>query len=102
MWQATTPITSRYEGTITKLYYEEGEQAQTGLPLLDIEVDDGEADAGGDAPSEAAVEAPAAEAVSSGGPSHQPTVPALPSTHTHTHTHTLPPHQGAVLSIIES
>lgn len=38
--KATTPITSRYSGTITKLYYEEGDQAKTGLPLIDIDTED--------------------------------------------------------------
>ena len=37
--KASTPITSRYDGKIVKLYYEEGDQAKTGLPLVDIEVD---------------------------------------------------------------
>jgi len=38
--KATTPITSRYDGTIVKLHYEEGDMAKTGAPLCDIEVDD--------------------------------------------------------------
>jgi len=38
--KASVPITSRYDGKIVKLYYEEGDMAATGLPLLDIEVDE--------------------------------------------------------------
>eukprot|EP00039_Didymoeca_costata_P018938 m.335593 g.335593 ORF g.335593 m.335593 type:complete len:474 (+) comp17633_c0_seq1:121-1542(+) len=38
--KATTPITSRYTGTVTKLYYEEGDRAKTGDPLIDIDVED--------------------------------------------------------------
>jgi hypothetical protein len=37
--QATVPITSRYDGKIVKLYYEEGDTAKTGDPLVDIDVD---------------------------------------------------------------
>ena len=38
--KATTPISSRYDGKILKLHYEEGDMAKTGAPLIDIEVDD--------------------------------------------------------------
>ena len=33
-------ITSRFDGKIVKLYYEENETARVGAPLVDIEVED--------------------------------------------------------------
>lgn len=53
--KATVEITSRYDGTITKIHYQVGEMAKTGTPLLDIQV------AGAAAP-EVAKGAPAAAA----------------------------------------
>jgi 2-oxoisovalerate dehydrogenase E2 component (dihydrolipoyl transacylase) len=43
--KANVEITSRYSGTVQKLYYNAGDIAQVGDPLIDIEVD-AEADAG--------------------------------------------------------
>ncbi|KAJ2897519.1 uncharacterized protein MKZ38_004642 [Zalerion maritima] len=37
--KASVEITSRYEGTVTKLHYEVDDMAAVGSPLLDIEVD---------------------------------------------------------------
>ena len=36
--KASVTITSRYDGVVTKLYYEVDDTAQVGLPLIDIEV----------------------------------------------------------------
>ena len=38
--KATVSITSPYEGLITKLYYREGEIAKTGLPLIDVKLEE--------------------------------------------------------------
>lgn len=38
--KATVPITSKFDGKIVKLHYEEGDLAATGKPLVDMEVDD--------------------------------------------------------------
>ena len=71
--QAATDITSRYDGKIVKLYYDVGEMALTGTPLVDIELegDGDEAEAAGaatadDAGDSATAEAPAAAAPSVG------------------------------------
>lgn len=40
--KATVTITSRYDGKISKLYYEVGEVALVGKPLVDIDVKDGD------------------------------------------------------------
>eukprot|EP00730_Choanoeca_flexa_P017975 TRINITY_DN8715_c0_g1_i4.p3 TRINITY_DN8715_c0_g1~~TRINITY_DN8715_c0_g1_i4.p3 ORF type:complete len:186 (+),score=39.37 TRINITY_DN8715_c0_g1_i4:154-711(+) len=50
--KATVDITSRYDGVVTKLYYEEGEVAKVGAPLMQIEVE-------GDETDDSAVEEPA-------------------------------------------
>jgi len=39
--QATVDITSRYDGIVTKLYYQVGEIAKVGSPLMQIDVEDG-------------------------------------------------------------
>jgi 2-oxoisovalerate dehydrogenase E2 component (dihydrolipoyl transacylase) len=49
--KATVEITSRYAGTIKKLYYETGDMAPTGQPLCDIEC---EAEEGEEEPAAAA------------------------------------------------
>ena len=36
--QASVTITSRFDGTIRKLYYEVDDIAKVGLPLVDIEI----------------------------------------------------------------
>lgn len=38
--KASVTITSRYDGIITKLYYDEDETAFVGKPLIDIETDE--------------------------------------------------------------
>ena len=47
--KASVTITSKYDGVVTKLYYQVDDIAQTGDPLIDVEIQ-GEAD-GGDAGS---------------------------------------------------
>ncbi|KAJ2683505.1 hypothetical protein GGH99_004341 [Coemansia sp. RSA 1285] len=42
--KATVEITSRYDGTIRKLHYNDNEIALVGKPLVDIELEDGKAD----------------------------------------------------------
>lgn len=37
--QATVDITSRFDGVVTKLYYQVGEIAKVGAPLMQIDVD---------------------------------------------------------------
>ena len=39
--KATVTITSRYDGVISKLYYEPDDIALVGHPLVDIEIDGG-------------------------------------------------------------
>ena len=75
----------RYEGTIVKLYYEEGDQAATGDPLLDIEVDDSIA-----GPA-AADEAPAAPEP----PAHTPTPTPAPAPAAETVAAVAPPPAAA-------
>ena len=41
--KASVTITSRYDGVVSKLYHEVDETALVGLPLVDIELDGGEA-----------------------------------------------------------
>ena len=41
--KASVTITSRYDGVISKLYHEVDETALVGLPLVDIQLDSGEA-----------------------------------------------------------
>ena len=36
--KASVTITSRYDGIISKLHYQEDDMAKVGLPLVDIEV----------------------------------------------------------------
>jgi len=50
--KASVTITSKYDGVVTKLYYQVDDIAQTGDPLIDVEIQ-GEAD-GGDAGSNVA------------------------------------------------
>ena len=38
LYQASVTITSRFDGTIRKLYYEVDDIAKVGLPLVDIEI----------------------------------------------------------------
>lgn len=42
--KASVTITSRYQGTVTKLYYEVDEEANVGSPIVDIELETGEED----------------------------------------------------------
>ena len=39
--KASVTITSRYDGVITKLYHEVDDTALVGLPLVDIELEEG-------------------------------------------------------------
>ena len=59
--KATVEITSRYSGTIKKLYYATGDMAATGSPLCDIETEAEEGEeAAEEAPAAAGTAAPAA------------------------------------------
>ena len=61
--KATVEITSRYSGTIKKLYYATGDMAATGSPLCDIETEAEEGEeAAAEAPAAAAAAAPAVTA----------------------------------------
>ena len=40
--KATVEITSRYDGVIRKVYYQVGEDAKVGQPLVDIETAEGD------------------------------------------------------------
>eukprot|EP01087_Luapelamoeba_hula_P019764 TRINITY_DN659_c2_g1_i2.p1 TRINITY_DN659_c2_g1~~TRINITY_DN659_c2_g1_i2.p1 ORF type:complete len:330 (-),score=59.71 TRINITY_DN659_c2_g1_i2:81-1070(-) len=48
--KASVEVTSRYKGKVTKVYYEVGQMAQVGAPLIDIELD-GPDSASTDSPS---------------------------------------------------
>ena len=69
--KASVTITSRYDGVIRKLHYEIDDIAQTGDPLVDIEVADGGA---GNSANEAAVQE--TEAIQVGGQDQLATSPA--------------------------
>eukprot|EP00164_Ancoracysta_twista_P003789 GFYU01005077.1.p1 GENE.GFYU01005077.1~~GFYU01005077.1.p1 ORF type:complete len:491 (-),score=160.07 GFYU01005077.1:116-1588(-) len=49
--KATVEITSRYDGKITKLYYAANDMAQTGTPLVDIEIEGDDDDVEEEAPA---------------------------------------------------
>lgn len=51
--KASVTITSKYDGVVTKLYYEVDGIAQTGDPLVDVSVEEGGEPAGGPGPGEA-------------------------------------------------
>ncbi|KAJ1656618.1 hypothetical protein IWQ61_003845 [Dispira simplex] len=68
--KASVEITSRYDGTVSKLHYEAGEMANVGKPLVDIEV-------GGASESDTeSLKAPSDTNVSSGTSQPAPTQPA--------------------------
>ncbi|KAJ4163804.1 hypothetical protein LMH87_005509 [Akanthomyces muscarius] len=57
--KASVEITSRFTGTVKKLYYEAGEMAKVGKPFVDIDIQGGAADAEAPPAKEAAPSAPA-------------------------------------------
>jgi 2-oxoisovalerate dehydrogenase E2 component (dihydrolipoyl transacylase) len=52
--KASVEITSRFTGTVQKLYYEAGEMAKVGKPFVDIDIQGGGADVVNDKPKPAA------------------------------------------------
>ncbi|KAJ2785904.1 hypothetical protein H4R18_000293 [Coemansia javaensis] len=78
--KATVEITSRYDGVISKLYYQDNEIALVGRPIVDIEIED--ADASGQAapgepplPEGAAGQTGQASPAAAAPPSSRPTAP---------------------------
>ncbi|OAA73518.1 Lipoamide Acyltransferase [Cordyceps fumosorosea ARSEF 2679] len=76
--KASVEITSRFTGTVKKLYYEAGEMAKVGKPFVDIDIQGAAADAA-DAPTakEAAPATPAPAEVQTPAPA--PVSPAPPA-----------------------
>ncbi|KAJ1966340.1 hypothetical protein IWQ62_002447 [Dispira parvispora] len=68
--KASVEITSRYDGTVSKLHYEAGEMANVGKPLVDIEVG-GESDSVAESPK-----TPSDTVAASATPQPAPTQPA--------------------------
>lgn len=78
--KASVEITSRFTGTVKKLYYEAGEMAKVGKAFVDIDIQGGAEDAEAP-PAPAAKEetpAPAAPAAPAAAPTQSPATPAAP------------------------
>ncbi|KAJ6789197.1 hypothetical protein PWT90_10118 [Aphanocladium album] len=67
--KASVEITSRFTGTVKKLYYEAGEMAKVGKPFVDIDIAGGAADTEAPPAPAAKEEAPTAPAPASAQPS---------------------------------